>query len=68
MKILISSLTYPLRNGVTVSIDATVDGLIAKGDKVLVVAPRYEKTKHRPEHRPVPSSVVVKALGSLIVK
>ena len=68
MKILISSLTYPLRNGVTVSIDATVDGLLAKGDKVLVIAPRYEKTKHRPEHRPVPSSFVVKALGSLIGK
>lgn len=68
MKILISSLTYPLRNGVTVSIDATVDGLMAKGDKVLVVAPRYGKTKHRPEHRPVPSSIVVKALGSLIGK
>ena len=68
MKILISSLTYPLRNGVTVSIDATVDGLIAKGDKVLVVAPRYKKIKHRPEHRPVPSSAIVKALGSLIGK
>jgi glycosyltransferase involved in cell wall biosynthesis len=68
MKILISSLTYPLRNGVTVSIDATVDGLLAKGDKVLVVAPRYAKAKHRPEHCPVPSSVVVKALGSLIGK
>jgi len=68
MKILISSLTYPLRNGVTVSIDATVDGLIAKGDKVLVVAPRYKKIKHRPEHRPVPSSAIVKTLGSLIGK
>jgi len=68
MKILISSLTYPLRNGVTVSIDATVDGLIAKGDKVLVISPRYNKVKHRPEHCPVPSSIVVKALGSLIGK
>jgi len=68
MRILISSLTYPLRNGVTVSIDATVDGLIAKGDKVLVVAPRYKKIKHRPEHRPVPSSAVARAIGSLIGK
>ena len=68
MKILISSLTYPLRNGVTVSIDATVDGLIAKGDKVLVVAPRYEKVEHRPEHCPVPSSTLMKTLGSLIGK
>lgn len=68
MKILISSLTYPLRNGVTVSIDATVDGLMAQGDKVLVVAPRYGKAKHRPEHCPVPSSAIVKALGSLIGK
>jgi len=68
MKILISSLTYPLRNGVTVSIDASIDGLLAKGDKVLVIAPRYKKAKHRPEHYPVPSSFVVKALGSLIGK
>ena len=68
MKILISSLTYPLRNGVTVSIDATVDGLIAKGDKVLVVAPRYKKVKHRSEHCPVPSSILMKTLGSLIGK
>jgi len=68
MRILISSLTYPLRNGVTVSIDATVDGLISKGDKVLVVAPRYKTIKHRPEHRPVPSSAVARAIGSLIGK
>ena len=68
MRILISSLTYPLPNGVTVSINATVDGLIAKGDKVLVIAPRYKKTKHRAEHCPVPSSAVARAIGSLIGK
>jgi len=68
MKILICSLTYPLLNGVTVSIDATVDGLVAKGDEVIVVAPRYEKGKHRPEHYPVPSSYMTKTLGSLIGK
>mgnify|MGYP000049953364 CR=1 FL=1 len=68
MRILISSLTYPLPNGVTVSIDATVDGLIAEGDKVLVISPRYGKIKHRPEHRPVPSSFAARAIGSLIGK
>ena len=68
MRILIGSLTYPLRNGVTVSIDATVDGLIAKEDKVLVMAPRYKKIKHRPEHCLVPFSTLVRALGSLIGK
>jgi len=68
MKILICSLTYPLLNGVTVSIDATVDGLVAKGDEVIVVAPRYGKGKHRPEHYPVPSSYMTKTLGSLIGK
>lgn len=68
MKILISSLTYPLPNGATVSIDASVDGLIAEGYKALIVAPRYKTIKHRPEHRPVPSSAVVKAIVSLIGK
>ncbi len=68
MKILICSLTYPLLNGVTVSIDASVDGLLKKGDEVLVVSPRYKKKKHRPEHRPVPSSYLSKTLGSLIGK
>jgi 1,2-diacylglycerol 3-alpha-glucosyltransferase len=68
MKILISSLTYPLPNGVTVSIDATIDGLIKKGDDVLVISPNYYKKKHRPEHRPVASSLVTHAIGSLIGK
>jgi len=68
MKILISSLTYPLPNGVTVSIDATVDGLMAEGYKVLIVAPRYKTIKHRPEHCSVPSSVAARAIGSLIGK
>jgi 1,2-diacylglycerol 3-alpha-glucosyltransferase len=68
MKILISSLTYPLPNGVTVSIDASVDGLIAEGYKVLIVAPRYKTIKHRPEHCQVPSSSVARAIGSLIGK
>jgi glycosyltransferase involved in cell wall biosynthesis len=68
MKILISSLTYPLPNGVTVSIDATIDGLIEKGDEVLVISPDYYKKKHRPEHRPVASSSVTHTIGSLIGK
>lgn len=68
MKILICSLTYPLLNGVTVSINATVDGLLKKGDQALVVSPRYGKGRHRPEHRPVPSSYIAKTLGSLIGK
>jgi len=68
MKILICSLTYPLLNGVTVSINASADGLIAKGDEVLVVAPKYKEGRNRPEHRPVPSSYMAKTLGSLIGK
>ena len=68
MKILISSLTYPLPNGVTVSIDASLDGLIAEGYEFLIVAPRYKTIKHRPEHCQVPSSSVARAIGSLIGK
>jgi 1,2-diacylglycerol 3-alpha-glucosyltransferase len=68
MKILISSLTYSLPNGVTVSIDSTIDGLINKGHEVIVISPRYKKTNHRPEHYQVSFSLAVKTIGSLIGK
>lgn len=59
MKILIGSLTYPLANGVTISINTSIDGFLAAGHKVLVVAPRYEDFgKIRPEHYPVASSEI----------
>lgn len=56
MRLLLSSLTYPLANGVTNSINVTVDGLRAAGHEVVVVAPDYDTGKVRPEHQPVSSS------------
>lgn len=56
MRLLLSSLTYPLANGVTNSINATVDGLIAAGHQAIIVAPDYDTGKIRPEHVPVSSS------------
>lgn len=58
MKILISSLTYPLRNGVTSSIDLSADGLLKAGHEVRIVAPEYDAGKKRPEHVPIPSSTI----------
>lgn len=68
MKILISSLTYSLPNGVTVSIDSSIDGLIKKNHQVIVISPKYKKTNHRPEHYQVSPSLAVKTIGSLIGK
>lgn len=62
MKILVCSLTYPLPNGVTSSINESVDGLVAAGHQVRIVAPDYGKGKFRPEHYPVASSVFGRAL------
>ena len=66
MNILIGSLTYSLPNGVTTSIDASVDGLIADGHKVFIISPKYKETKYRPEHYQIPSSSVASAFGSLV--
>ncbi len=68
MRILTSSLTYPLPNGATVSIDASIDGLIEKGDEVIIIGPRYKMLRHRPEHYQAPFSSMSKAVGRLVGK
>ncbi len=56
MKLLLGSLTYPLSNGVTNSINVTTDGLLAAGHEVVIVGPDYGTGRIRPEHQPVSSS------------
>lgn len=59
MNILVGSMTYPLANGVTTSINTSVDGFLAHGHKIAIVAPRYDSLgKVRPEHLPVASSKI----------
>lgn len=62
MRILIGSLTYPLLNGVTTSINLSVDGLIERSHQVVVVGPEYGTGPARPEHQTVPSSFVSRLL------
>lgn len=59
MRIIISSLTYPLLNGVTVSINTSVDELLKRGHEARIVAPDYKKGKVRPEHVLIPSSLLI---------
>jgi len=59
MKIMLSSLTYPLPNGVTASINTSVDGLLERGYEVKIVAPDYKKGRVRPEHIRIPSSLLI---------
>lgn len=66
MKILICSLTYPLPNGVTVSINTSIDEFLKKGIEIRVVSPDYDLGKFRPEHYPVSSSLLLKNIGVLI--
>jgi len=68
MRILIGALTYPLPNGVTVSINTSVDGLIKNGFKVKIISPDYGGAKIRKEHNPIPSSIIVKGAMSVIGK
>lgn len=59
MNILIGSVTYPLANGVTTSINTSVDGFLAAGHRVAIIAPRYDDIgKARPEHHPITSSEI----------
>ncbi|MEK7202115.1 MAG: glycosyltransferase [Patescibacteria group bacterium] len=59
MNILIGSVTYPLANGVTTSINTSVDGFLAAGHQVAIIAPRYDDIgKARPEHHPITSSEI----------
>lgn len=69
MKILICSLTYPLANGVTTSINTSVDGFLASGHKVAIIAPSYpDLGKTRPEHYPISSSEIGRWLLSSLHK
>ncbi len=61
---MVSSLTYPLPNGVTASLNTAVDGLLENGHKVMIVAPDYKMKKARPEHHTVPSSFVLHTLAT----
>jgi 1,2-diacylglycerol 3-alpha-glucosyltransferase len=67
MKIMVSSLTYPLPNGVTASLNTAVDGLLANGHEVMIVAPDYKTKKARPEHYTVPSSLVLHMMAKNIL-
>src|SRR5688572_14062493 len=62
MKIAVCSLTYPLPNGVSSSVNESVDGLVGAGHEVVIVSPDYDLGQARPEHRSVSSSVFGKAL------
>ncbi len=61
IRVLISSLTYPLPNGVTASINTAVDGLLEHNYYIKILAPDYKTGKIRPEHETVPSSLIVHA-------
>jgi 1,2-diacylglycerol 3-alpha-glucosyltransferase len=67
MKIMVSSLTYPLPNGVTASLNTAVDGLLKHGHEVMIVAPDYKMKKVRPEHHTVPSSLVLHMMAKNIL-
>lgn len=59
MRIAVGSVTYPLANGVTVSINTSVDGFLARNHQMAIIAPHYEELgKIRPEHHPVSSSEI----------
>lgn len=61
MRILACSLTYPLPNGVTSSINESIDGFKSHGHEVHVVSPNYGNGKARPEHYYVNASTIGKA-------
>ncbi len=68
MKILICSLTYPLRNGVTVSINTAADGFLDRNHTIKIVAPNYNVETARKEHVAVKSSVLTRSIGVIIGK
>ncbi len=68
MKILISSLTYPLLNGVTVSVNTSIDGFTKRGHEMRIISPSYEKGKAREEHYPVAFSSVARSVTASIFK
>lgn len=68
MRILIGSLTYPLPNGVSTSINTSYDGLTAAGHQVKIIAPDYQLGQARPGHLPLDSSAIGRLLTSLFGK
>ncbi len=64
---MVSSLTYPLPNGVTASLNTAVDGLLSNGHDVMIVAPDYKTKKVRPEHYTVPSSLILHKVAKNIL-
>ncbi len=59
MKIMVSSLTYPLPNGVTASLNTAVDGFLKEGHEVMIVAPDYKMKNTRKELKTIPSSLIL---------
>ncbi len=66
IRLAVCSLTYPLPNGVTASINTAVDGLLQNNYKVKIIAPDYRTGQVRPEHYTTPSSVVAQAVAKNI--
>lgn len=62
MRLLLCSLTYPLPNGVTSSINESIDGFVEAGHEVLVISPSYKDGPARAEHRPVASSQIIELI------
>jgi len=61
-------MTYPLPNGVTNSIDESVDGFLAAGHQVKILSPDYGIGSARPEHQPILSSTIGEVLGLFLGK
>ncbi|MEX1051919.1 MAG: glycosyltransferase family 4 protein [Patescibacteria group bacterium] len=68
MRIVVCSLTYPLPNGVSSSVNESVDGFVKAGHDVVIISPDYGVGQARPEHRPVTSSVLARAVVRFIGK
>lgn len=67
MRIVLGSGTYPLPNGVTNSVNTTIDGFISRGHELMVIAPDYGTGPVRPEHYPVDSSLVETAFLRYVI-
>lgn len=61
MRILACSLTYPLPNGVSSSINESIDGFKEAGHEIIIVSPNYGTGKARPEHYYANASTLGKA-------
>ncbi len=61
MRILACSLTYPLPNGVSSSINESIDGFKEAGHEIRILSPNYGTGKARPEHYYANASTIGKA-------